>query len=85
MRNYKRGDVVKRQRERKSNVFMRLYLFDYPSVTYGDSSPDKGSQNVLFRQAETIYIIVNKIGIMSIFFCENFFTKIRVNFAYFRY
>ena len=51
MRNYKRGDVVKRQRERKSNVFMRLYLFDYPSVTYGDSSPDKGSQSGLFRHA----------------------------------
>ena len=25
---------------------------DYPSVTYGDSSPDKGSQNKLFLHAE---------------------------------
>ena len=29
-------------------------VFHYPSVTYGDSSPDKGSQNWLFIQNKRV-------------------------------
>ena len=31
----------------RENAVMKPFS-DYPSVTYGDSSPDKGSQNRLF-------------------------------------